>query len=416
MNDNIKKSFFWNTLGSGLSSCNSLLFLVVVTRINGLINAGIFTLSYASACMFYVIATYSGRTYQVTETDSELNDSDFVFHRIISSIIMLIISILFGIINKYANTKMLVFVLLCILKSIEAICDVFHGIIQKNNRLDIVGKSLFLRSVLNIILFLVVDILTKSLILSTISLIVIDVIVLLLIDFRYSLKYKEKFTKFNYHAIYKIFSLGFFTFGFSFIANYLVNAPRYAIDSIMSEEYQTIFGIIVMPATIIMLINQFIIQPLITTLKNDYSDKDKKSFITLIIKIIIVTITTGLISIICAYFLGIPVLNMLYGIKLNNYLYSLLSILLGATLYTIANVLSNSLIILRKTKIQLILYIITSIFAFLISYKLVNLFGFNGAIYSYVLIMSMLLILYIIYFIIVVNKKNIWEDKNERKN
>ena len=410
MNDNIRKSFFWNTIGSGLSSGNSLLFLVVVTRINGLINAGIFTLSYATACMFYVIATYSGRTYQVTETDSELNDNDFVFHRILSSIIMIMISILFGIINKYTGTKMIIFMLLCILKSIEAICDVFHGIIQKNNHLDIVGKSLFLRSLFNILIFIIIDKLSNNLILSTISLIVIDVIVLLLIDVRYSLKYKEKFNKINYQAIYKIFLLGFFTFGFSFIANYLVNAPRYAMDAIMSEEYQTIFGIVVMPATIIMLINQFIIQPLITTLKDIYSNKDKKGFISLIFKIIMVTFITGIISIILAYFFGIPVLNLLYGIILNDYLYSLLSILLGATLYTIATVLSNSLIVLRKTKIQLALYVVTSIFAFIISYKLINLFGFNGAIYSYVLTMSMLLILYIIYFIIVINKKNVWED------
>lgn len=416
MDNNLKKSFLWNTVGSGLNSCNSLLFLVVVTRLNGLINAGIFTLSFATACMFYVIATYSGRTYQVTETDDKINDNDFICHRIIAALIMIIISIIFGIVSQYTGIKMIIFMLLCTLKAIEAICDVFHGIIQKNNRLDIVGKSLFLRSILNILIFVIIDKLSNNLILSTISLIVVDIAVLFFVDIRYSLKYQEKSSKINYQAVYKIFILGFFTFGFSFIANYLVNAPRYAIDSIMSEEYQTIFGIVVMPATIIMLINQFIIQPLITTLKDSYSDKDKKTFLNLIYKIIGVTIITGLVSIILAYFLGIPVLNLLYGIKLDTYLYSLLAILLGATLYTISNVLSNGLIILRKTKIQLAIYLITSIFAFTISYRLVNMYGFDGAIYSYVSTMAVLLMLYIIYFIIVVSKKNIWEEKNERKN
>ena len=416
MNNNLKKSFIWNTLGSGLSSANSLIFMIIVTRINGMNQAGIFTLCYATACMFYVIATYSGRTYQVTETNGEIKDSDYIIHRIIAAIIMLFISLIFGIISKYTGTKMIVLLLLCLLKGIEALCDVFHGIIQKNERLDIVGKSLLLRSALNAIVFLIIDYLTKNLVFACISLIIIDVIVLLVIDIKYALKYFKVSKKINNDAIIKIFTLGFFTFGFSFIANYLVNAPRYAIDSIMEEEFQTIFGIIVMPATIIMLINQFIIQPIITTLKNKYNEKNKKEFLSIIYKVIGITTLTGFLAVIAAYFLGIPVLNLLYGIELNEYLYSLLFILLGATLYTCACVLSNGLIVLRKTKIQLVIYLISSLFAFFISYRLVDKIGFSGAIYSYVLTMLLLLIMYIVYFIIIINKKNIWEVKNERKN
>lgn len=416
MNNNLKKSFFWNTLGSGLSSANSLVFMIIVTRINGIKEAGIFTLCYATACMFYVIATYSGRTYQVTENNDKIKDTDYIVHRMIAAVIMLIVSLLFGVINKYTETKMMVLMLLCFLKALEAICDVFHGIIQKHERLDIVGKSLLIRSILNAIIFLVIDYLTNNLILACTSLIVIDVIILLLIDIKYALKYKDKTKKATGSAIYKIFILGFFTFGFSFIANYLVNAPRYAIDSIMEEEFQTIFGIIVMPATIIMLINQFIIQPIITTLKKNYFDKDKEAFLNIIYKVIGLTILTGFVATLAAYCFGIPILNLLYGIKLNDYLYSLLLILLGATLYTCACVLSNGLIVLRKTKIQLLIYIISSIFAFWISYKLVNIYGFSGAIYSYVSTMLLLLILYVIYFIITINKKNIWEVNNERKN
>lgn len=416
MNNNLKKSFFWNTLGSGLSSVNSLVFMIIVTRINGIKEAGIFTLCYASACMFYVIATYSGRTYQVTENNSEIKDIDYITHRIIAAIIMLLISLLFGIINKYSELKITILILLCILKAIEAICDVFHGIIQKNERLDIVGKSLLIRSVLNTIAFLITDLLTNNLIIACVSLLVIDIVILILIDIKYALKYKDKSKKVTNKAILKIFTLGFYTFGFSFIANYLVNAPRYAIDKVMNEDFQTIFGIVVMPATVIMLINQFIVQPIITTLKSNYTNKDKKSFLNIIYKVIGVTILTGFVAIIAAYFLGIPVLNLLYGIKLNNYLYSLLLILFGATLYTCASVLSNSLIVLRKTKIQLVIYLISSLFAFFISYKLVKIYDFSGAIYSYVLTMLLLLILYVAYFIITMNKKNIWEVNNERKN
>ncbi|MBQ8891797.1 MAG: lipopolysaccharide biosynthesis protein [Bacilli bacterium] len=415
---NLKKSYIWNTLGSGFNSFNSLFYMVIVTRINGVKDAGIFTLSFATASMLYVIATYSGRTYQVTETEKDIDDNEFVFHRLMASFLMILISIAFGLINGYQSYKFIVFILLCLVKCVEAICDVYHGILQKNDRLDVVGKSLFTRSILDVVCFLIVDKLTNNLIFSCLSLIIVDLVVLMFIDIKKSLKYKRK-GKVNYQAVFKIFTLGFFTFGISFIANYLVNAPRYAIDSFMSPEFQTIFGIIVMPASVIMLVNQFIIQPVILLLKNSYNKRDKSAFLKLIYKIIGLTCLTGIGSIILAYFLGMPVLKIMYGLDLKEYLYDLLIVLAGATLYTIASVLSNGLIILRKTKVQLYIYIITSILAFILSSKLVKLFNFNGAIYSYLIIMVTLLILYIIYFIYIMNNKNIWKKegvKNERKN
>ena len=137
----------------------------------------------------------------------------------------------------------------------------------------------------------------------------------------------------------------------------------------------------------------------------------------MIYKIIGVTGFFGILSLILAYFFGVPILNILYGLKLNKYVFDLLIVLFGATLYTISVILSNSLIILRKTKVQLYIYIFTSILAFIISYKFVNIFGFSGALYSYLIIMTILLSLYIIYFSIVMNDKEIWKiNKIKSKN
>ena len=135
MKNDLKKAYFWNTIGSGLNAFNSFFFLIIVTRINGLHDAGIFTFSFATACMLYAIAIYSGRTYQVTENEKDITDNEYILNRIVCSIIMIIISILFVIINGYTKTKLIVFILLCIFKCTEALSDVFHGILQKNNRL-----------------------------------------------------------------------------------------------------------------------------------------------------------------------------------------------------------------------------------------------------------------------------------------
>ena len=40
-----KKNFIWNTLGTGLNAFNSLFFMIIATRINGVEKAGVFSIA-----------------------------------------------------------------------------------------------------------------------------------------------------------------------------------------------------------------------------------------------------------------------------------------------------------------------------------------------------------------------------------
>ena len=411
MKNNFKKSFIWNTIGSGLNSFNSLLFMIIVTRINGIKDAGVFTLCFATSCMLYVIAIYSGRTYQVTETDKEVTDNEYIINRFLSSSIMLIISILWSIFNDYNIYKTIILIMLCVFKITEAIADVLYGILQKNDRLDLVGKSLFIKSSLNIILFALINFFTKKLILACLSLSIINILVIIIYDLKYVRKYKEKIVKKDFNIVLKIFTFGFYTFLYTLIANYLVNIPRYAIDKTLTIEYQTIYGILIMPASIIMLANMFIIQPVITSLKQHYIDNNNKQFTKLALKIISYTAIIGIGCIILANFFGIIFFKIVYGLDLSKYKISLLIIIFGATLYTISSVFSNCLLILRETKIQVLIYTIACCVAYISSSILVEKYRIDGGAYSYIIMMTVLLIIYIITFIFKVKK---WKTHNEK--
>ena len=63
----IKKNVIWNIAGATANAFTSLVFAIIVTRINGLEEAGIFTYAFATSCLFYVIAIYAGRAFQVTD-------------------------------------------------------------------------------------------------------------------------------------------------------------------------------------------------------------------------------------------------------------------------------------------------------------------------------------------------------------
>ena len=414
--DNLKKEYFWNTIGSGAASFTSLVYMIIVMRFNGSDIAGAFTLSFSNACMLYAVALYSGRTYQVTETNKKISDNDFLYHRFICSIITILMTIVIAFIYKYTGIKLVLLIILSISKIIEALSDVYHGFMQKNNRLDIVGKSLLIRTVCSVILFVIIEVFTKNVILASCLIIVCNLMSLIFIYYKYGNMYKIN-NKLCMKSIKNIFVCGFFTFSITLISNFLYNIPRYGIDKYLNNNLQAIYGIIVMPATIIMLVNQFIIQPLITILKSSYEEKNKKQFLKYIKKIILVTLIVGLVAIICGYFVGIPILELLYNIKLKKYVLSLIIIIAGACLYTISSIFSNALIVVRKTRIQFYIYIIVTVLSYIISDLIIRMYGFNGAVYSYLFMMMLLLVLYILSFINIVRQKKIWEEnKNGRKN
>ena len=94
-NNSLKMDFIWNTLGSTFISFTSLILMIIVTRINGIESAGIFTFSFSSATILNIVALYCGRTYQVTDDNKYVSESSYLYTRIFTSIVAFLISLIF---------------------------------------------------------------------------------------------------------------------------------------------------------------------------------------------------------------------------------------------------------------------------------------------------------------------------------
>lgn len=396
-NIQFRKNFIWNILGTGFNAFNSLFFMIVVTRINGVNDAGIFTIAFSTACILNIIGVYAGRIFQVTDQNENISDKEYIINRTITTILMILLVAIFCFVKGYTIFKSIIFLLLTIYKALEAFSDVIYGILQKNEKLDIVGKSLLLKSAISVIIFILVDIITQNLITSIISIILINIIILIIYDINISKRMIDFSAKVRKKSVLQIFKAGFFTFAIAFLGMYVLNAPKYAIDSYLAENYQTIFGIIVMPATVIGLVAQFLIHPYLNQILNLYKKRDLKSLNKLILKLVIYILAFGTISSILAYFLGVQVLGLIYGLDLSLYRVGLLIIVIASTLYTIGVIYSSVLTTVRETFSQFIIYIFMAIFAYAIANILTKNLAIDGAVWSYLGIMAMQFLIYVIY-------------------
>ena len=159
----LKKDFIWNTLGSLIHAFNSLFFLIIVTRINGIENSGIFSYGFTISNIFLTVAMFGGRNYQITDEKKEFSDNQYKNFRYFTTILSVVLFSLLFLVFNYPIYKYLIIILLILVRSLESISDVYFGILQKNNKLYLVGISLFLKNLISLIAFIVTDYIFKNL-------------------------------------------------------------------------------------------------------------------------------------------------------------------------------------------------------------------------------------------------------------
>ena len=405
MEENLKKNTIWNIIGTGINAFASLIFMIIVTRINDVNEAGIFTFAFSLATLFNVIGTYAGRIYQVTEK-KDISNNEFLVNRLITCLIMMIIAIGYVILKKYELNKIIIVVLLCIWKMLEAFSDVIYAFLQKNDELYKVGVTLTIKNILGIAVFLVVDLITKNLIISILSFIIVYTLVMIFYDFIQTDMRKQIKGRVEKKNVLDIFVKGFPTFCVTFLNIYIINASKYAIDGLMADSYQAIFGIIVMPATLMILLAQFMVHPFLNIINNYVEKNDYKSVNKLLLKISACLFVIGVVAIVFCYFIGIYILEFVYGISLIDYNLCLSIILVGSIFSALTSVIITILIAMRYTVIQMIIYIVVTVCAYISSNILVQKFGVMGASVSYSLIMITNCIIFYLTYLIIVKKTN----------
>ena len=403
------KNFIWNSLGTGINSFNSLFFLIIVTRVNDIQTAGIFSIGYATATILYTLAMYSGRLCQVTDIEGKIKDKDYIAQRALTCIIMLIGAVIFLAIQQYTGFKTMVFALLAIFKGLEAFSDILYGVMQKNDVLYKSGQSLTIKGFVGIALFLIVDIITKDIRWACFAVILVNLLVLIVYDYlmitRKLIDHSSKVSKSN---IVKILKSEFFVFVNSFAGIYILNAPKYAIDSYLTDDIQAIYGYIMMPATVMTLFTQFIVMPFLGKLKDMYERKELKAIDSVTLKIKLIVIAFGGFAVLAAFLIGPEFLGLIYGLDLTMYRMNLCVIIGSYIFYAISYINLVTLTTIRHTFVQFVIYVASMVIAFIGSNVLVGLLnlGINGATFSCTTTLAIQFIFYTVATRIIMYKEN----------
>ena len=408
MNNDINKikagAFFWNTASGVINAGQSAIILILISYFLTKIDAGIYTIAIAIGNIVSVFSKYGMRNYQVTDIEEKYNFNQYLSCRIITIFITLffVIAYLFVqyFLGNYYLEKILIVLFISLWYLIESIEDVYYGMYQQKGRLDIGAKYFTIRLLISAILMCGLIFFKISLLISSIFTFIISLAFALIFIKKTIGKFQINKVTINFKNALNILLICFPLSLATTLSIYIGNSPKYFIDFNLNDTSQAIFGYLMMPAFTIMVINQFIYQPIIRDLGELWYKNEKNVFVKKVFIQYIVVAFITLITIALGATLGIPVLNILYNTSLESYRKEFVVLLLGGGFFALSSFVMVPLTAMRLQKQLALGFIAVSIISFIIGPIFVQRFEILGASLLY-LILNVLLSIYLTVCILI---------------
>ena len=402
---NLRKDYIWNTIGTSAVSFISLLLLITVTRINGIIDAGIFSFCFSFAILFFMIGLFGGRIYQVSDVRGEYQSNSYILLKFFTSGAMLITAVVFILMNSYDRDRIVLLLSLVIYKILDAIADPLYGVMQRQGRLYYAGISMTLKAVVGFVAFLIVNISTLDLITSSFCLLGANIVFILAYDIPH-VRRLEKIGRFSFEIIKPTFALlkvSIYIFLFALFANLLINIPRYFVDIYHSEDLGW-FGIVIMLATMLNLFVTFVIQPKLVPLSERFAAAEYASFNRTVTKLILISVCFGAVAIVVTWLIGVPVLSWIYAADLAPYRIALTLVVLAGTVNVVTMIYSNMLSIMRRFKIQMVNFLIGTASVVAASAVFIVTKSVDGAVIAFLIANAIQAILFFVSYQVIFRK------------
>lgn len=400
---------FWNAVGSLISSLSSFLFLFLITRKLGSEVAGDYSLGLGIAQLMWTIGVFDATTYFATDAKDRFTSEQYLGFKLLCCTAMVVVSICYTLSFGFSVHKTLLVLALCLFNLIDALNLFYFAAFQKAGRLDVAGFSVFVQTTLAFVFFTVALFYFNDVLWAVVGACAGKGMWVLFYNLsRLSVIAPVHSIDISLTAMKALFFELLPLFGATFLANYLANIPKYAIDQVATSQIQGIFSIIFMPSFVINLFVLFVMRPVLTPMAQMYAQKEIGRFIQTTLKILALVCGLTLFVLIGSYTVGIPVLEWVFGVNLDGVLPSLMVVMLGGGLSSVSNVLYNDIIILRKQRSVLIAYTVAVAGAFVIASPLTQAFGLLGASLTYLLSAILLIVVYVLVCVktLVESKKN----------
>lgn len=381
-------------LGSGIYAAATILFVMIAKRCAGEEAGAQFYMAFTTGQMLLTLGYFEMRPFQSTDVSYEYTAGEYFGFRGITCGLMVLGSVFVAAVyavfrNTDAAGVLLIIVVSCY-KMFDGVSDVFEGEFQRRDRMDLAGKSMFVRVLLAMIAFTLVCVFSKSVLAASGAILVVALVSVFLADIPWMEKMEHVRISFEWRRMKALCARMILLFLGSMMCVWIWNGTKYVVEWMTDAESTLAYGIVFMPTMVINLGSGFLFKPMLTTMARQYEEGRCRKFAgtvgILSVGVVLITIA----ALICGGMLGIPVLSFVYDMNLAPYKRELMILLVGGGFNALGIIFYYALTVMRKMGYIFTGYIVTLLASIALPVYMTGQWGVFGAAVSYCVLMILL--------------------------
>lgn len=143
----LRRSFGWNFLGTTTYNFAQWALLVMLARLTDKTVVGQFSLTLAISAPVFLTVGLSLRTLQATDASRQWDMREYLALRHVLNVVAMVLTLAIGIAAQLRGEGLGTIAVIGLAKCAEAVSQTYYGYFQKHERLDLVARSLLIRSV-----------------------------------------------------------------------------------------------------------------------------------------------------------------------------------------------------------------------------------------------------------------------------
>lgn len=322
---------------------------MVVRLSTGFDAAGLYSLAMAIFGIFSPIGQYRMYTVQISDVNKDNKLGEYFAFRLVT------IAISLALCGTYALATVSLDALWVTLayftyRSTALGIDIFHACDQSNHRMDLIGKSLAVQGFFSIVVFCAAFYLTSDLTVTLILMALAMLAIGVLYDYPRTKEFEDLVIGISYSKAKRLLISCLPIVVAAVAANAATSLPRQVLSGTFGDAELGIYASVAAPVAIIQMSASYIYNPLMTYFAEAYSNRDKGAFWHLLKRCIAGMAALCALSLVGVALFGEPLLAILYGQQLSNYVYLMYPLMLLAVTTGFMWFMNDLLICLRSFK------------------------------------------------------------------
>lgn len=399
----LASDMMWNTIGNIVYCICQWIITILVVHLSSYSDAGYLSLAMSTTSTFSTIALFNMRNYQVSDIKGDFKDDEYVGSRLLT-VCFATACCLVSSINSTSTYQMLCIDAFMLIRISESLVDVFHGIDQKHEKYDVIGKSFLFRGILTVFSFSVGLLLTNNLAIAIVLTGVSNILVVLSYDLLNTLKFSKIKPILWNRNIKKLLMNCLPLMIISFLLSLIPLSARSQLQILKGNDILGKYASIASPTLIVQVFASYAFNPLVPRISVLFLEKRYDDFLSFLRKLIFIFIGFAFVIIFLGKFLGKFGLAILYGSSILEFYY-LFNPLVICTLLTAYVWILTAIVTAIRSIVPMLVAMITSyLFVYFSTSRFIYSFGVNGASYVQIGGYSIFLVSLLIITIIKINR------------